>query len=105
MTRAQYRAFSRLKKKMVNPTDLAVVDVTQSGVTFHIAYPGLYVTYDNVGVLLLTETEAEYNARDKVISLGGEMGSDTRGLVKPPPIAPATIAPATDSIDDDDVPF
>lgn len=101
MTRALYRIYNRLKKKQVN-RDASIVEVTEQFATFHIPFPGLYLTYDMVGNLLLTETERERKAGTKPLFkpgqqpiVQGEMGSDTRGFNErqPPPDL------------DDDVPF
>ena len=95
MTRSQYRVYNRLRKKQVNHV-VDVVEASDSSVTFHVPFPGLYLTYGNLGELLLTETEAERREGSKPLKgyqLGGEVGSDTRGIKAPPEVL------------DDDVPF
>lgn len=108
MTRALYRIYNRLQKKQVNHRDVAIVEITEHFVTFHVAFPGLYLTYDTVGSLLATETEAERGATGKPLYEPGqqpivrvEMGSDTRGLGS----TGLDEAPPWATVDDDDVPF
>jgi hypothetical protein len=95
MTKAQVRIFNRLRKKQVN-RKIDIVEATEQFVTFHIPFPGLYVTYDSAGTMLSTETEAERKAGNKAVlrvPFAGEMGSDM------PPVEPIPLD------DDDDVPF
>lgn len=81
---------------------MRVIDQSNTSVTIYVAHPGLYLTYDSVGNLILTETQIERVAGNKrLVRLGerqltfaGELGSDDYGT-KPPPVV----------IDDDDVPF
>lgn len=101
MTRSQHRVYNRLRKKQVNHV-IDVVEVTERYAVFHVPFPGLYLTYDTVGNLLHTETEAERKAGSRPLFkpgqqpvFTGEMGSDTRGLNEREP------APDLD----DDVPF
>ncbi len=62
MTKAQYRAFNRLRKKQTNASDVRVVESSQSCAVIYVAFPGLYLTYSNDGKLLLTETVKEREA-------------------------------------------
>jgi hypothetical protein len=102
MTRAQYQVFRRLAKKQTNRTDISVVDRGAQSVTFHVPFPGLYLTYDRKGTLMLTETEAERWQGGKRLALqqsidlviGGEVGSEN--------YTPQKI---DDTITDDDIPF
>ncbi len=80
MTKAQYKVLGRLRKKQINQSDVEVVECSESCCVIYLPYPGLYLTYNNGGKLVLTETTAE---RDKGTGtlhggknvLQGEMGS------------------------------
>lgn len=84
MTRAQHKRFSRLRKQQVNNNDITVVEASATSVTFHIAWPGLYLTYNNEGDLMFSETEAERRQKKKELIgpghinpvVSGEMGSE-----------------------------
>lgn len=103
MTRAQYRILNRLRKKQTNRDDVTVVDSASHFVVFHLAFPGIYVTYNDDGHLIETETEAQRKEKQKPLAIpgkvnlviGGEMGSDNYGMQPNKPIIH----------DDDDVPF
>ena len=84
MTKSQYRVFHKLGRKQVNRSDVAVVEASDTHVTFWVAFPGLYLTYDQRGVLIESETVAERNHSGKPMTpsqdmsqlvLGGELGS------------------------------
>lgn len=98
MTKAQLKVLNRLQKKQSNRTDVTVVETSESSATFHVAFPGLYLTYDNLGKLIATETPVERERANRELTrpggpvLAGEMGS---GEYKPLPI----------EVLDDDVPF
>jgi hypothetical protein len=88
MTKAQYRVYNRLAKKQTNrKADITVVETAAQFVTFHLAFTGLYLTYDNAGCLMSSETEAERRAKQKPLAvpgkvnlvIGGEMGSESYG--------------------------
>jgi hypothetical protein len=102
MTKAQYRVYNRLAKKQVNRrNDVQVIDQSESSVTFHTAFPSLYLTYDSCGNLILTETDGQRKSGLKTLSvpgrsevrLVGELGSPDYHYQKPV------------EIDDDDEPF
>lgn len=101
MTKAQYQIYNRLSKKQVNRQhDVQIVEQSNTSVTFHTAFPGLYLTYDSSGNLIGTETNAQRKWSSKALvapkqaqlSLNGELGSNDYGQ---------TAA----YVDDDDVPF
>jgi hypothetical protein len=103
MTRAQYRVYNRLAAKQVNRArDITIVDSAAQYVTFHLAFTGLYLTYDNAGYLMSTETQAQREAGKKQLAnpgstnlvIGGEMGSESYGERRPEPV-----------VIDDDIPY
>lgn len=93
MTKAQYKVLGRLRRKQTNKSDVEVVESSSTSCTIYLPFPGFYLTYDNDGKLILTETIAERKAGTKTLSgqmlLAGEMGD---GVYRAPVI-------------DDDCPF
>ncbi len=82
MTKSQCRIFGKLRKKQVNANDVTVVEASDTCITFFVAFPGLYLTYDSHGRLLGVETNQEWLLAGKVpvvpgtqMVLDGEMGS------------------------------
>ncbi len=81
MTKAQYKVLNRLQKKQTNRVDVSVVESSETSVTFYVAFPGLYLTYDRVGKLISTETPVEREKAGRELTraggpvLKGEMGS------------------------------
>ncbi len=86
MTKAQYKVFNRLRKKQTNRSDVALVETSTTSCTIFVTFPGLYLTYDNAGKLIETQTVIEREAAGHAltkpggnIQLQGEMGSDDYG--------------------------
>jgi hypothetical protein len=84
MTKSQCRVFNKLRKKEVNRSDVAVVEASDTSITFWVAFPGLFLTYDQRGVLIGSETITERTGSGKPMTpsadasqlvLGGELGS------------------------------
>lgn len=84
MTKAQYQIYNRLAKKQVNrQLDVRIVEESNTSVTFYVAFPGIYMTYDSIGKLLLTETRTQRKWTNKPLTqplqadivFGGELGS------------------------------
>jgi hypothetical protein len=95
MTKAQMQVYNRLRKRQVNRgNDVVIVqearEESEGGITFYVAFPGLYMTYDRAGKLLETMTKGEWE----------------KGKRAPVKLAPQQIVFHGElSIDDDDVPF
>ena len=79
MTKAQHRKYNQLRKKQVN-RDIAIVETSESSVTFYLQFPGLYLTYGCDGHLEMTETVASRESSGRPMAgsvlLQGELGSD-----------------------------
>jgi hypothetical protein len=71
MTKAQCRKYNKLRDRQVN-RDVMVIETSESSITFFVPFPGLYLTYDNVGGLLLTETDAQRRLNAKTIAIPGQ---------------------------------
>ncbi len=73
-----------MRRKQTNRSDVEVVDSSSTSCTVYLPFPGFYLTYDNDGHLVLTETIAERKAGTKALRgqplLAGEMGD---GVYKP----------------------
>lgn len=65
MTRAQHQAFERLRRKVTNPDDVTILEVTDGAVTIFVAFPPMYLIYGNDGALLRSETIAQRRAAGK----------------------------------------
>lgn len=84
MTKAQYQIYNRLSRKQVNRQhDVQIVEESNTSVTFHVAFPGVYLTYDSCGHLLSTETNVQRKMTRRPmaqlvqgkLTFGGELGS------------------------------
>jgi hypothetical protein len=84
VTKSQCRVFNKLRKKEVNRSDVAVVEASDTAITFWVAFPGLFLTYDQKGSLIGSETITERAGNGKPMTpsqdaaqlvLGGELGS------------------------------
>lgn len=96
MTKAQYRMFNRLRKKQSNHDDAMVVDASFRTITIYLRFPGLYLTYDPVGTLLQSETEAERRKSGGRLASEGPVEIEVDEIPKGLPV----------EVDDDgDVPF
>ena len=73
---------------------MTIVEESESSITMRVAFPCLYLTYDRVGKLILTETEWERIKGEKrlasheqiPLAFKGELGSADY-TPKPPPVA------------------
>lgn len=98
MTRAQLAVFNRLRHKQTNKEDVTVVEETEACVTIHVTFPGLYLTYNLLGKLISTETEAERRQGNRPLK---------GARIAPPEMGQSYYQPAPSPVEDldDDVPF
>ena len=103
MTRAQLRVYNRLAKKQVNRTrDVVIVEESVSSVTFFVAFPGLYLSYDSCGSLIESQTETERERAKRPLAKAGAQQLTLQGELAD--YRPKQSCPPVE-IDDDDVPF
>ena len=91
------------KRKISHNKSLSVVEQSARYVVFYTPFPGLYLTYDQDGKLMETETETQRKLSGRtmvriegcLVIGGGELGSEDYQSVRDRDIP----------VDDDDCPF